>query len=74
MLSIQARLKFNLLGNCKPVSFDDRPNRCKWVLPFRRFDRANYTASHELLHLLMILSGFPGSFSLTTGQPQLDNN
>ncbi|HIW71422.1 MAG TPA: IpaB/EvcA family protein [Candidatus Levilactobacillus faecigallinarum] len=33
----------------------------------------NYTASHELLHLLMILSGFPQVFfSLTTGQPQLD--
>ncbi|MFC6206675.1 IpaB/EvcA family protein [Levilactobacillus tongjiangensis] len=33
----------------------------------------NYTASHELLHLLMILSGFPQVFfSLTTGQDQLD--
>lgn len=33
----------------------------------------NYTASHELLHLLMVLSGFPQVFfSLTTGQPQLD--
>ncbi|WP_143463388.1 IpaB/EvcA family protein [Levilactobacillus enshiensis] len=33
----------------------------------------NYTASHELVHLLMILSGFPQVFfSLTTGQPQLD--
>ncbi|WP_125582525.1 IpaB/EvcA family protein [Levilactobacillus cerevisiae] len=33
----------------------------------------NYTASHELLHLLMILSGFPQVFfSMTTGQPQLD--
>jgi len=33
----------------------------------------NYTASHELLHLLMILSGFPQVFfSLTTGQPKLD--
>jgi len=33
----------------------------------------NYTASHELLHLLMILSGFPQVFfSLTTGQPALD--
>ena len=33
----------------------------------------NYTASHELLHLLMILSGFPQVFfSLTTGNPDLD--
>ncbi len=33
----------------------------------------NYTASHELLHLLMVLSGFPQVFfSLTTGQPKLD--
>lgn len=33
----------------------------------------NYTASHELLHLLMILSGFPQVFfSLTTGNDQLD--
>lgn len=33
----------------------------------------NYTASHELVHLLMILSGFPQVFfSLTTGQPKLD--
>ncbi|QMU09067.1 IpaB/EvcA family protein [Levilactobacillus suantsaii] len=33
----------------------------------------NYTASHELLHLLMILSGFPQVFfSLTTGNTQLD--
>ncbi len=34
----------------------------------------NYTASHELLHLLMILRGFPQVFfSLTTGQDQLDD-
>lgn len=33
----------------------------------------NYTASHELLHLLMILSGFPQVFfSLTTGNKDLD--
>ncbi|ABJ63609.1 IpaB/EvcA family protein [Levilactobacillus brevis] len=33
----------------------------------------NYTAAHELVHLLMVLSGFPQVFfSLTTGQPQLD--
>lgn len=34
----------------------------------------DYTASHELLHLLMILKGFPQIFfSLTTGQPELDD-
>ncbi|MCH4164871.1 MAG: IpaB/EvcA family protein [Lentilactobacillus diolivorans] len=34
----------------------------------------NYTASHELLHLLMVLRGFPQVFfSLTTGQDQLDD-
>ncbi|PWF99337.1 IpaB/EvcA family protein [Levilactobacillus bambusae] len=33
----------------------------------------NYTASHELLHLLMVLRGFPQVFfSLTTGNEQLD--
>lgn len=33
----------------------------------------NYTASHELLHLLMVLRGFPQVFySLTTGQDKLD--
>ena len=33
----------------------------------------NYTATHELLHLLMVLRGFPQAFfSLTTGQPKLD--
>ncbi len=33
----------------------------------------NYTASHELLHLLMVLRGFPQVFfSLTTGNDQLD--
>lgn len=34
----------------------------------------NYTASHELLHLLMVLRGFPQVFfSLTTGNSQLDD-
>ncbi|MEJ6400149.1 IpaB/EvcA family protein [Nicoliella lavandulae] len=33
----------------------------------------NYTASHELLHLLMTLRGFPQAFfSLTTGNSELD--
>ncbi|MHA8110634.1 IpaB/EvcA family protein [Lactobacillaceae bacterium Melli_B4] len=33
----------------------------------------NYTASHELLHLLMTLRGFPQEFfSLTTGNSELD--
>lgn len=33
----------------------------------------NYTASHELLHLLMVLRGFPQVFfSLTTGDDKLD--
>ncbi|MFK8797903.1 IpaB/EvcA family protein [Lentilactobacillus parabuchneri] len=33
----------------------------------------NYTASHELLHLLMVLRGFPQVFySLTTGDDNLD--
>lgn len=33
----------------------------------------NYTASHELLHLLMVLRGFPQVFfSLTTGNQKLD--
>lgn len=34
----------------------------------------NYTASHELLHLLMVLRGFPQVFySLTTGDDKLDD-
>ncbi|MBW1604812.1 IpaB/EvcA family protein [Lactobacillus sp. Sy-1] len=34
----------------------------------------NYTASHELLHLLMTLRGFPQEFfSLTTGNSELDD-
>jgi hypothetical protein len=34
----------------------------------------NYTASHELLHLLMVLRGFPQVFySLTTGDDTLDD-
>ncbi|EEI71333.1 hypothetical protein [Lentilactobacillus hilgardii] len=34
----------------------------------------NYTASHELLHLLMVLRGFPQVFfSLTTGNADLDD-
>lgn len=34
----------------------------------------NYTASHELLHLLMVLHGFPQVFySLTTGDDKLDD-
>ena len=43
------------------------------MIQIRDLTAPNYTATHELLHLLMVLRGFPQVyFSLTTGRPQLD--
>lgn len=49
------------------------PNGGDIVVQVNDLTAPNYTASHELIHMLMVMKGFPQVFfSLTTGTDQLD--